>query len=183
MSAFFVVFGLMAVQSTFASMIGGFVFDPSRVPISNVDVELLNENYSVQNRVKTDGSGRYQFEVFSDGRYYVRVLPFRFNFEDQTEEVLVNTLSLLGGGNMNFYKDFYLVRKKGGLGETTTGVVFAQSVPQEAEELYKAGIDDLENKNAEAGMKKLLKAIQIFPEYYAASQQLAMQFPAHKTIP
>ena len=62
------------------------------------------------------------------------------------------------------------------LAETTTGVVFAQEVPKEARVTFKTAIDDLKNKRQKEGMNKLLKAINIFPKYYAASQTLGMQF-------
>lgn len=169
------LFVLMFAQSSLASTIGGFVYDQQRNPVAEVDVELLNENYVVRDRTKTNSVGRYQFEVTFDGRYYVRVLPFRFNLEDQTQEVIVNTLSLLGQGTGHFEKDFYLLRRKGGLDDTTTGVVFAQEVPKGAEELYKKAEDDLSNKRVVDGIKKLVEAIKIFPSYYAASQRLGVE--------
>lgn len=174
-SFFFFLFLLVSVQSSMASTIGGFVYDQQRNPVVEVDVELLNENYSVRDRTRTNAVGRYQFEVAFDGRYYVRVLPFRFNLEDQTQEVIVQTISLLGSGNGNFEQDFYLVRKRGGLDDTTTGVVFAQEVPKEAEELYKNAENDFSEKRVSDGVKKLVEAIKIFPTYYAASQRLGIE--------
>ncbi len=163
-------------QNVSASTIGGFVYDQQRNPIPQVDVELLNENYSVRDRTKTNDVGRYQFEVSFDGRYYVRVLPFRHNLEDQTQEVIVHTISLLSGaGTMHFEKDFTLLRKKGGLDDTTNGVVFAQEVPKEAEEFYKKAVEDFSEKRDLEGMKNLVQAIKIFPSYYAASQRLGIE--------
>jgi hypothetical protein len=174
------LFVLTLVQVSLASTIGGFVYDQRRNPVVQVDVELLNENYFTRARVKTDGLGRYQFSGLSDGRYYIRVLPFRFNLQDQTQEVIVNTLSILGSGNMNFEQDFYLARKEGGLGDTVTGVVFAQEVPKEAEKLYEDGEDDLSNDRTVDGIKKMLAAIKIFPMYYAATQRLGIQLLTDK---
>lgn len=171
----FLFLALVSAQSAAASTIGGFVYDRQRNPIAEVDVELLNENYVVRGRTKTNSIGRYEFMGIGDGRYYIRVLPFRFNFEDQTQEVIVETLSLLGSGNGNFEKDFYLVRKKGGLDDTTTGVVFAQEVPKEAEELYKRAESDLSAKRQADAIKNLVEAIKIFPTYYAASQRLGIE--------
>lgn len=173
--SFLLFFLLIIVQSSSASTIGGFVYDQQRNPVSEVDVELLNENYAVRDRTRTNSIGRYQFEVAFDGRYFVRVLPFRYNLEDQTQEVIVNTLSLLGQGNGNFEQDFYLIRKKGGLDDTTTGVVFAQEVPKEAEELYKKAEKDFSEKRVLDGIKQLVEAIKIFPTYYAASQRLGIE--------
>jgi len=171
---FFLIVLSIAPQ-VFASTVGGFVYDNRRNPVARVDVELLDNNYAVQNRAKTNGLGRYQFENVQDGRYYIRVLPFRFSLEDQTQEILVETFSILGGGNGYFDKDFYLQPKKGGLGETTTGVIFVQEVPKRAEDLYKKAMNDLSKKRVSKAMKGLIAAINIFPAYYAASHQLGME--------
>lgn len=174
-SLLFLLLVLIFNQNSLASTIGGFVYDKQRTPVNRVDVELLNENYVTRGRTKTDGVGRYQFTNLSDGRYYIRVLPFRYNLEDQTQEILVNTLSLLGSGNGFFELDFYLAYKKGGLGDTTTGVVFVQDVPKEAEDLYEEAEDDFSEKRVSDGMNKLIKAIKIFPTYYAAAQRLGIE--------
>ncbi|MEZ5344393.1 MAG: hypothetical protein R2681_02455 [Pyrinomonadaceae bacterium] len=171
----FFVLIFFAAQNVSASTIGGFVYGPGRAPIDQVDVELLNENYVVLERTRTNGLGRYMFSGMSDGRFYVRVLPFRFNLEDQTQEVIVNTLSLLGAGNGNFEQDFHLRFKQGGLGDTTTGVLFAQEVPSAAEELYKNAIKDLGDQKTNEGVRKLFEAIKIFPTYYAAAQRLGVE--------
>ncbi len=162
-------------QSVAASTISGFVYGPQRSPVDEVDVELLNENRVTMGRDRTDSVGRYSFDVTSDGIYYIRVLPFRYNLIDQTQEVTVQTLSQIGQGSGYFQLDFYLKRKKGGLGDTTTGVIFAQEIPKDAEELYKSAIKDINDKKATAAMNKLIKAIQIFPMYYAASKRLGIE--------
>lgn len=173
--SFSILLGLILLQSAAAATIGGFVYDDRKNPVQRVDVELLNENYALRGRTKTDAVGRYVFDGVSDGRYYIRVLPFRFNLRDQTQEVKVDTLSLLGSGNGVFELDFYLQRKKGMLGDTTTGVVFVQDVPKEAEKFYEEAQDDLENGRTEEGFKKLVEAIKIFPNYYAAAQTLGIE--------
>lgn len=162
-------------QSIAASTIAGFVYAPGRRPVDRVDVELLNENRNVLDRTKTNSSGRYTFTVTSDARYYIRVLPFRYNLIDQTQEVIVNNLKQIGAGNGYFQQDFYLKIKKGGLGDTTTGVVFAQDTPKDAQDLYKNAMKDLSDKKVSDGMNKLIKAIQIFPRYYAASQRMGIE--------
>jgi tetratricopeptide (TPR) repeat protein len=161
---------------TVASTIGGFVYDEQRNPVTEADVELLNENHATRARIKTNGTGRYEFNNVADGRYYVKVYAFRYNLEDDEQEVLVDTFSITGGGVSYVNADFYLKRKQGGLGETTTGVVFVQEVPVEAEGLYKDALTQLENKNTSEGVKKLIAAVQKFPDYYAAAQRLAMEF-------
>lgn len=178
---FLFAFGLvLSIENARASTIAGFVYDQQRNPLQDVDVELLNEDYFVRARTKTNSIGRYQFSNLGDGRYYVRVLPFRFNLQDQTQEIIINTISLLGTGNMNYEQDFYLARKKGDLNDTDTGVVYVQEVPKEAEALYKQADDDFSDKKLTEGAKKLIAAIKIFPNYYAASQRLGIELLKNK---
>ncbi len=164
--------------NSFGSTISGFVYDQNRNPVSQVDVELVNANIggSRSLRDRTDPNGRYEFNGLADGRYTVNVLAFRLNLNDKSEEVIVHTVSILGGGGSGYFsKDIYLTAKKGGLGDTTTGVIFAQEVPKEAEELYKEADDALSSDKVSEGMNKLKEAIKIFPTYYAASQRLGIE--------
>lgn len=188
-SSLILLFVLIFGQSSFAgtanvsenqlvSVIAGIVYDQNRNPLERVDVELENAAIggSTSLRTKTDGIGRYQFSNIPDGRYNVNVLPFRYNLKDQSGEVVVRTVGLLGGGSGYFSQDFYLKAKKGGLGDTLTGVVFAEkNVPKEAEKLYKEAVDDLGNKRKEEGLIKLVKVIEIHPAYYAAVNRLGME--------
>ncbi|MCO6512461.1 MAG: carboxypeptidase regulatory-like domain-containing protein [Aridibacter famidurans] len=163
-----------------AGTIGGFVYDEQRNPVIEVDVELLNENRATRQRVKTNGIGRYEFSNVADGRYFIRVMPFRYNLEDQTEEVLVDSLSILGGGFTYINQDFYLKRKQGGLGETTTGVVFAQEVPKSAEEKFDSAIEALDKGNTSEATKLLIAARNEFPNYFAANHRLGMVLLTNK---
>lgn len=164
-------------QNTVASTISGMVYDPNRNPLSRVDVELSNAAIggSTILRTKTSEIGRYEFFNIPDGRYNIKVLPFRYNLQDQTQEIIVQTVSLLGEGSGYFVQDFYLISKKGGLGDTTTGVIFSQEVPKEAERLYEEANDDISENKVSDGVKKLVAAIRIFPNYYAASQRLGIE--------
>ena len=159
-----------------ASQIGGFVYDDQRSPVIDVDVELLNENYVLRDKVRTNGVGRYQFGNLADGRYYVRVLPFRYNLEDSTQEIVLDSFGILDSGNTYKELDFYLQRKKGGLGDTITGVVFAENVPKEAEEMFKKALDDLKNDDSSKRLDQLIGTVQKYPNYYAAAQRLGMEF-------
>lgn len=152
-----------------ASTITGTIFDDQRNPVISVDVELLNENYALRGKTRTDGSGRYQFSNLSDGRYYIRVLPFRFNLNDQTQEVVIDTFSILGNGVSFQIKDFFLTRKSNKDGpKPTTAVVFAQDVPLEAELLYKEGVEAFSKEDLDKGIKRMSAAIETFPTYFAA---------------
>lgn len=175
---FFFIFVIgFFTQVSQASTIAGFVYGPKQVPLADVDVELLNENYQVRGRDRTDGTGRYEFGGLSDGSYSVRAMPFRYGYEDQQVRVNIATLSIRGGGFGNVYinQDFYLAPKKGGIAEYELGVLFAQDVPKEAIEAYKNADKNFINDRKQEGVEELFKAIKVFPEYYDALYRMGKE--------
>ncbi|MGQ0540728.1 MAG: hypothetical protein ACT4O9_02610 [Blastocatellia bacterium] len=170
-------------QSGFSSTIAGFVYAKgSRVALPDIDVELLNENYQLRGRMKTDGAGRYTFANLADGNYMIRVLPFRHDLEDQEIMVEITTLKTTGSGLGNTYvtQDFYLSPKRGGLAATEIGVVFAQEVPKEARKLYEAAIADLTKNRRPEGIRGLRDSIALFPNYYDANFRLGNELVGTK---
>ncbi|MEZ5305936.1 MAG: carboxypeptidase regulatory-like domain-containing protein [Pyrinomonadaceae bacterium] len=165
---FLMLFLIASAGSASAATIAGFVYDQSRTPLAELDVELLNENYLMRDRTRTNGFGRYEFNNITDGRYYIRVHAFRLDYEDQDQMVEVQTVSLLGSTNGYFPQDFYLKKKSGGLSDTVTGVVFAQEVPKEAEDYFKAALKNSADKQDDKAMENLQKALEIAPTYYYA---------------
>ena len=171
------VFLALAVSAYASSSISGIVYDDQRNPLFSVDVELLNENYVLRGKTRTDGTGRYQFSNLADGRYYVRVLPFRFNLNDQTQEVLIETFSITGNGVSFQIKDFFLTRKSGSSDPRprTTAVVFAQEVPLEAELLYKEGAEAFAAEDIRKGVERMTAALEKFPTYFAALHDFGVE--------
>ena len=164
-------------QKIFASTISGIVYDNRRVALIDVDVELQDDFYRQIARTKTTASGRYEFGGLSDGRYTVKVLPFRYDLLDQSMEVEVATVVAVPGGTSNTFitQDFYLSPRKGSLAEAETGVIFAQEVPKEAENAYKSAIKNLSKKRNEEAIVGLRNAVEIFPTYYLALDALGKQ--------
>ncbi len=174
----FFVFGILFLtQNLSASTISGVVYDPYRNPLPEVDVELLDDlyrQYPFNGRTRTDDNGRYTFSNIPDGNYTVRVQPFRYDYSDQTQYVEITSLSIRGSGTGNVYeiRDFYLQPKKGSLEETELGVIFAQEVPKNAERAYEEAIKDIFKRRVDEGIAGLREAIRLFPDYYAALNQL-----------
>lgn len=157
--------------------IGGHVFDSQRRPVGQIYVELQNEVYSALARTKTDGSGRYFFSSLSAGRFYIRVLPYGTNLEEQTQEVEIVTVVAGRSVSENAQKDFYLrERRDRADSPTITGTVFVQDVPQKAQEAYKKAIAEFDAKSDEAGVKELQNALQVFPDYFLALERLGSEF-------
>jgi tetratricopeptide (TPR) repeat protein len=152
--------------------ISGYVFDSQRNPVANVFVELLNDVYSTLARTKTNGAGRFFFANLSAGRYYLRVLPYGTNFEEQTQEIEI--VNLIAPGRIvseNLQKDIYL-RLRRGENRTVTGAIFVQDVPQDAQKSYKKAIDKLNDKKTAEGIAELENALKLFPDYFLALERL-----------
>ena len=155
------------------SSISGFVFDESKRPVGQVYVELRNE-FSTVGRMRTDGSGRFYFRGLQQGRYTLRVLPMGTAYAEASEDVEISGIGVRGQQLAdNVQRDIYLrPRKQNGLPASSSSVVFVQDVPKGAEALYKQAISALETKQSDAAILNLERAIQEFPEYFAALQLL-----------
>lgn len=155
--------------------ITGFVYDSQRNPVREIPVELMDEVNSVLQRVKTDSSGRYYFSGLSMGRFNIKVLPYGTDFEEQTQDIQVGTM--LGGRMVpeTAQKDFYLKLRKT-TGNQITGTIFAQEVPEDAKKLYEEAINNLQNKQSDAGISKLQEAVKTFPTYYLALERLGREY-------
>lgn len=174
---FFLLTIFIFSQTAFGqSTISGIIFDKQRNPLIDVDVELLNDLYQTRNRTKTDGSGRYTFGGLNNGRYLIKVLPFRYDLEDQIQDLEINTQNVRGGEGSGFFNlDFYLLPRKGGLAESELSVVFSQDVPPEAKKLYENGVELLANKKTTEGVMKLNEAVKIFPDYFLALMRIGKE--------
>lgn len=170
-------FCIFSAQSAFAvSSISGTVYDSQRNLLSDVNVELLNDYYQQVKRTITDGAGRYNFEGLRDGRYTVRVMAFRYDLEDQSQLVEINTVRFDGTEGTSFQLlDFSMFPRKGGLADSELGVVFAQDIPNEAKKTYERALKDISGKRTNDGIMGLNKAVELFPDYYLALHRLGKE--------
>ena len=162
--------------SILINRIEGQVYGPTRIPVENIYVELLNDVDSLFARTKTSAAGRFTFSGMPAGRYNIKVLPLGTNLMEQTQEVqLTNTGNL---SNDTAYVDFQLrydKRIRNTATETSREILFVQDIPAAAKKLYEDGIADLP-KNQEKGIAKLEEAINIFPHYFDALQRLGKEY-------
>lgn len=170
--------GGLTVDAQDRNSITGFVFDESRRPLEQVYVELQNDFYSTVGRVRTRGSGMFAFAGLPAGNYNVKVLNVGTEFEEQSRSVsLVPISAVRGRGSASEQVDFYLRKKKLRTGPAgPPGVIFVQEVPAGAKSLFEAGETDLSNKNDAAGLDKIKRSIEIFPDYYLALDRLGNEY-------
>lgn len=161
--------------------ISGMVFDHKRTPLSEIPVELLNDLSQSISRTRTDGGGRYSFTGMPAGRYQVRVIPSRYDYEEQTLEVEILNITMKGAtsattSNDSVTQDFYLRPRRGTLGLNGSAVVvFAQSVPPTAQKAYERAIEELAGKKTADGIASLEEAVKNFPTYFLALNRLGFE--------
>jgi tetratricopeptide (TPR) repeat protein len=171
-------------QTAGGNTINGFIFGGQRLPLGDINVELLDEFNRTVDRTRTNGSGRYAFTRLGPGRYRVRVLAYETIYVEQMQEVeIINVSRRLGDGNAiitgreSVQLDFYLRPKAQNL---TTGVVFAQAVPEEARKTYEQGVADLRENREASGLQAIKRSIELFPEYYVALDRLGNEYITRK---
>lgn len=169
------------MRSKNSNIIRGFVFDGiTRNPVADVYVELQNDLYVTLKRAKTDASGQYSFMGLSSGTFKVRVAPYGTNYREETQDATLTNYSI-GSNNTSdsVYLDFYLRidKRKANIEKITAGTVFVQEVPDQAKNLFKEAMSKLTSsaQDKSEGIQKLKKAIDIFPNYYDALNQLSME--------
>lgn len=154
------------------NIISGTIFDKARQPLADIDVELLDEYQRLvpNGRQRTQSSGRYEFGVNNNGRYFIRVYAFQYDLVDETREVNVASVALPGQGTGSSYnlEDFYLQPKKGGLRDAELAVIFAQDIPKDAKNAFDDGVEKLNKKQFTEGFAQIKRSIEIFPKYFNA---------------
>lgn len=170
--------------------ISGFVFGIDRQPLADTPVELLDDFNRFISRTKTNSSGRYEFFRLSQGRFSIRVLPIRTDYQEQTKEIeIVNLVRQSNSGRTivsgieNKQVDFYLVIKRNSNNvPRVNGVVFAQEVPKEAQKAYEKGLSELRDDNKKEAIGNFLRALDIFPDYFLALKKLGHEYVEQKNF-
>ena len=166
-------------SNSLINRIEGIVWDPNRRPVSDIYVELQNENYSTVSRVRTDSTGRFSFFGYPSGHYNIKVLTSGTNYLEHTEGV--DLVGVVRGGSESVNLDIYLEFDKGKINSGFAGitdVVFVQEVPDEARKLYKKGVKDINDDDK--GFDEIKEALKIFPAYYDALNTLGREYVARK---
>lgn len=181
----FLLFGLSVVSGQGGNTISGHVFGSDRKPLSDINMELRDEYSRTISRGRTNAAGRYFFMGLSAGRFIVKALPLGTNYEEEEQEVEIVNFVRQGGiagdqtrisGHANEQRDFYLRRRFVPTGLSAPATVFAQEVPEQAKQLYKTGLEHLENKRTQEGYNSIKAAIEAFPQYFAALETLGIEY-------
>jgi len=179
--------GMMVVTSIAQgrNAITGTVFGESHRPVPDVYVELTDDFNSTINRSKTDASGRFSFYGLLSGRYRVKALPYGTGYLEQTQEVVLTSVSAMPGSGADRQNIDIVLRLDERFNASpfavVAGVVFAQDVPEPARRLYMEGVRYLREKKEREGFESLKKSIEIFPNYYLALDRLGGEYATRGT--
>lgn len=160
--------------------IEGLVYDPNRVAVNDVRVELLDDVESLVASTKTTAGGRFSFIGISSGRFIIKVVPLGKNFLVETKEVEV--INSRRGSSDTAYVDIYLRydrRTSESLDNRPAETIFVQEVPPNAKKLYQTGIESLK-KYPDRGITEFEEAVKIFPDYFDALNSLGREYVSRK---
>lgn len=162
----------VVVRAQGSNSISGYVSDDRRVPVPDLQVELLNDVESILQRTKTDSSGLFAFRRLGEGIYQVRVQTFGTNYVGgQTKRVQLERTRAFE------QVDFVLVIRKTAATATTTGAVFVQEVPAPARKEFERGAALLQKgEQRKEGREALKKAVELFPLYFEALELLGTDY-------
>jgi tetratricopeptide (TPR) repeat protein len=164
----------IAIGSAAASTITGTIYDNRRNSLPDVGVELLDQYHSMKQHTITDGIGRYTFDGIGDGTWYVRVLPFRYDLDEETQSAEIYTISQVNNrpGYTSQVLDFVLTPRKGTLAAAQAEVIYAQEIPPEARKSFDAAQRAVKRGKPDEAIPAYQEAIKTFPNYFLANHFL-----------
>lgn len=182
------VFGVSAKNALAQNSISGAIFDTNRQPVSKIEVELLDEYERLLRSTKTNGSGIYFFQGLRAGIYYVQIRTAGTNYREKKERLQLgqsNRRTSAGGiaGSESLQLDLTLdIDRRNNQTPLTNEVIFAQSVPPEAERFYETALKKLEDKKTDEAIADFETALQIFPEYLLALERIGYEYLAKNKL-
>lgn len=168
--------GARAIKGQTVYELEGTVYGPDSKAIANVTVTLQNHAGAQIDQDITKSDGRYRFAGVLAGTYYISVKPPEAGLQQLLQKIeLINT----GVSVSNYSKerfDFSLNPTAASQKSPVVGTVFAQAVPPDAEQEYLSAVTSISKGEREAAIVKLNRALQLFPTYFLALQQLGFLY-------
>jgi Putative Zn-dependent protease, contains TPR repeats len=160
--------------------IEGVVYDPDRVPVNDLRVELQDELGSLLQSSRTSAGGRFSFVGMSQGHFVIKIIPIGKNFLEETKDVEIVNVTRFSSDTA--YVEIVLRYDKRSseiLPDRPAEAIFVQDVPQDAKKLYETGVNKLK-KSQDGGLSDLEEAIKLFPNYFDALSGLGREYNSRK---
>jgi tetratricopeptide (TPR) repeat protein len=167
--------GARSIEAQTVYDLEGTVYGPDSKAMANVTVTLQNHAGAQIDQDITKSDGRYRFAGVVAGTYYLALKPVESGLQQLLQKIeLINT----GVNVTNYSKERFDFSLKRTTPERSpvVGTVFAQSVPPDAEKEYLGAVSSISKGEREAALVKLNRAIELFPTYFAALQQLGFLY-------
>jgi tetratricopeptide (TPR) repeat protein len=136
---------------------------------------ILDDGYQIVKTIFVDNSGRFTVKGLTMGRYIARVETTGTPYEEQSQQLELQTLRRIAGDE-TVTIEFKLRAKKGGETPAPKGLVFAQDVPKAARAEFSRGVKSLKNNQPQAAIASLKQAIAAFPDYFEALELLGIEY-------
>lgn len=153
----------------------GVVYAPGSQPLAGVAVFLEDVTRVRVGQSITGSDGRYRFSRVAAGTYFVVVRP-----PDAQLQPVVHRLELINSARSGIASSserldiqMSAVPRRA---TAAAGVVFAQDVPADAEAEYGRAMESLGKKERARAAEQLKRALKLFPNYFAATQQLGLLY-------
>jgi tetratricopeptide (TPR) repeat protein len=168
------VVGLPTARGQTVYEVEGTVYGPNQKVLPNVVMSLQNHAGVQIDQDVTKSDGRYRFSGVVAGTYYISLKPGEAGIQPQMQKIeLINS----GVGVTNFSKErFDFTLKESGAPNNVVGTLFAQTIPPEAQKEFDSAVESISKGNKSAAINKLKKAIEVFPTYFLALQQLGLLY-------
>jgi tetratricopeptide (TPR) repeat protein len=173
---FYCLSGTRGASAQTVYEVEGTIYGPDSKAMVNVTVTLQNHAGAQIDQDITKNDGRYRFAGVVAGTYYISVKAADPGLRPLLQRIeLINTgVSVTNYSRERF--DFSLNRTAASERLPVVGTVFAQAVPPDAEKEYLSAVTSISKGEREAAVVKLKKAIQLFPTYFLALQQLGLLY-------
>jgi tetratricopeptide (TPR) repeat protein len=157
-------------------VIVGTVHDQAGQSIDGIRVSVFDENFQPIRTLFVDSAGTFTIRGLSSGIYTFRIETAGRPYEEQTQRIELQALRIRTGGQETYPLNFTLKAKKPvAVPPPRAELLFAQDVPVEARNLYEKATEHLHARESELAFAALRKALDIFPDYFAALELLGIE--------
>jgi tetratricopeptide (TPR) repeat protein len=170
----------LSAHGQIGNSIDGYVVGANREPVSDLNVELLDNLGRTYGHARTDARGYYSFRGMPSGTYRIHVYTYGTDYEEAEGATELSSFSRnRPDGGISRSSDmqevsFTLKLRRGLTPEAVA--IFVQDIPREAQKLYDKALADFAAKRNAAAIAGLKSAIEIFPKYYYALERLGIEY-------
>ncbi|PYS49623.1 MAG: hypothetical protein DMF68_09510 [Acidobacteria bacterium] len=128
-------------------------------PAQNITVRLERFSGGILDQIPPDAHGKFRFTNLQRGYYTIYVVAPGYKPSQQQADMQVLSRS---------YLVFELVPNKEGATSNTSASVINARVPKDAQTEFDKGRASLQDKKAKDAIQHLLKAVELYPEFFEA---------------